>query len=453
MTAIDVAVIGAGAAGLATAIFVRELDPDVRVVMFDGARTPGAKILVSGGSRCNVTNVVVTERDFNGGSPAAIRRVLRAWPADRTARFFTDLGVSLHEEPGGKLFPDSGRSRDVLDALLGARERAGAELRAGQRVTSVRRNGSGFTLTTSDGPVEARRVVLATGGLSLPKTGSDGAGYAFARHLGHTIVSTTPALVPLVLSDAAGASHASPAAPAAATRPIHATLSGVAHPVRLTLRRAGVRLRDIDGPMLWTHFGISGPAALDMSRHWLRAHLDAGATAGARRPAGPPDEAPQASIRLTAALTPGQTFESLEAIWTTWIATGPRTAVLTVLGGMLPASVATAVLAELAINGRQPLASFTRDDRRRLVHALLAWPLPVQDSRGYTYAEVTAGGVDLAEVDTRTMESRVCPGLFLVGEILDVDGRLGGFNFQWAWSSARAAATGLARRGPPVPRP
>jgi predicted Rossmann fold flavoprotein len=424
---LDVAIVGAGAAGLATAIFTRELNPAARVAVFDGARVPGAKILVSGGSRCNVTNTIVTEADFNGGSKAAIRRVLRAWPADRAARFFTERGVPLHEEPGGKLFPDSGRSRDVLDALMGALRDRGADLRAGQRVNQIEiaaaeyGDTGRFTLATPDGTVRARAIVLATGGLSLPRSGSDGAGYEFARRLGHTIVRTTPALAPLVIATTDETS-------AAGRGPMHETLSGVAHPVRLTLRQQHAKQVDIDGPMLWTHFGISGPAALDLSRHWLRAEQE------------------NRSPTVTAHLLPGQTFESLEAIWTTWIGTSARTSVQTVLAGMLPASVASAILGRLSIDGRQPLAGFTRDNRRRLIHALLAWPLAIRDSRGYNYAEVTAGGIDLSEIDTRTMESRVCPGLYAVGEILDVDGRLGGFNFQWAWSSARVAGAALAER-------
>src|SRR5262245_15081857 len=175
----DVAIVGAGAAGLATAIFLRRANPAVRVLLLDGAARPGAKILVSGGSRCNVTNTVVTEADFWGGKRTIVRRVLRALPVDRTVAFFRDLGVTLHEEVDGKLFPDSNRSREVLEALLRAGADAGVDLRSGTRVTALRAVDRNFAVETQRGVLEARAVVLATGGRSLPKTGSDGAGYDF----------------------------------------------------------------------------------------------------------------------------------------------------------------------------------------------------------------------------------------------------------------------------------
>src|SRR5918992_3815259 len=195
----EVVVIGAGAAGLATAIFAKRHAPSLRVVCVDGATRIGAKILVSGGSRCNVTNVVVTERDFWGGPSRIVRSVLRAFPASQAAAFFAALGVRLHEEEDGKLFPDSNTAREVLDALLAALRDAGAELRTGERVTAVTRGDKAFVVAATGRRYQAKTVVLATGGGSLPKTGSDGAGYEFARSFGHSLVPATPALVPLVL--------------------------------------------------------------------------------------------------------------------------------------------------------------------------------------------------------------------------------------------------------------
>ena len=164
----DVLIVGAGAAGLATAIFTRRLDPARSVVIVDGARAPGAKILVSGGSRCNVTNATVSERDFWGGRPAIVRRVLRALPVDRTVAFFAQIGVRLHEEAGGKLFPDSNRSRDVLAALLRELDASGATLLAARRVTAIARRAADFAVETNAGVIATPRVVLATGGQSLP---------------------------------------------------------------------------------------------------------------------------------------------------------------------------------------------------------------------------------------------------------------------------------------------
>src|SRR5258708_26610216 len=172
----DVAIVGAGAAGLATAIFARRASPSLRVALLDGALKPGAKILVSGGGRCNVTNTVVAGTDWWGGKRTVVRRVLRGLPVEETLGFLRELGVPLHEETGGKLFPNSNQARDVLDALMAGLADAGAVLRAGTRVRSVTRTGEGFTLDTSRGPLIAHRVVLATGGRSRPETGSDAAG-------------------------------------------------------------------------------------------------------------------------------------------------------------------------------------------------------------------------------------------------------------------------------------
>ena len=410
----DIIIVGAGAAGLATAIFAGRTRPGRRVVVLEGARKPGAKILVSGGSRCNVTNTVVTEADFNGGRPAIIRRILRALPVSETIGFFREIGVPLHEEPGGKLFPDSNRSRDVLDALLRAAGDAGVTLLSDHRVTSCTRSSDGFTVSTARGEFRAPRLVLSTGGQSLPKSGSDGLGYSFAREFGHSIVPTTPALAPLVLEDTGEWA-------------IHRELSGVSHHAVLDLWTNGRRTVQIEGSLLWTHFGVSGPAALDVSRHWLRAKLEGH------------------DVRLNARLVPDQTFDELDRRWTAMAADRPRATVQSSLSTMVPASVGQTILGRLSIAGDLPLAHLPREERRRLVHALAGWILPVLDSRGYNHAEATAGGVALTEIDPATMESRTCPGLFLVGEILDVDGRLGGFNFQWAWSSARMAAGGLTR--------
>jgi hypothetical protein len=404
-----IAIVGAGAAGLATAIFGARRGVPGPILLFDGARRPGAKILASGGSRCNVTNAVVTEADFNGSAPHLVRRVLRAFGVAETIAFFREIGAPLHEEEHGKLFPDTNSSRTVLQALLDEASRRGVVLRAGERVNAIEPSGPRWIVRTSRESVEVSRVVLATGGLSLPKTGSDGQGLGMAEALGHTIVPTTPALVPLVLGGS-----------------FHRSLSGVAHEVALLVRADGRIVDRRIGSLLWTHFGVSGPVVLDASRALLRARLE-GRSAG-----------------LEANLLPGHDFAAAEADLVRLSAASPRSSVARALSAWLPAAVAEAVARELGL-AETTLGRLRREERRALVRALVARPLPVVESRGYSFAEATAGGVPLGEVDTRTMESRRRAGLFLVGEMLDVDGRIGGFNFQWAWSSAWVAAGGLSR--------
>lgn len=407
---LDVIVVGAGAAGLAAAIFSARLKPGRRVTILDGAAKVGAKILISGGGRCNVTHEAVVATDFWGGSPNVVRRILSAFPVDQTIAFFKEIGVALHVEDRGKLFPDSNSAHTVLDSLLAEARRLGVELKSSHRVTAIARRDDVFHLTTTAGEVTARKVVLATGGLSLPKTGSDGLGYRLATALGHTIVTTTPGLEPLLLEG-----------------DFHTGLSGIAHPVRISVRVAGNKPVLLEGPMLWTHFGISGPAALDASRHWQRAKLDV------------------AAVTVTANLLPDFDFPGMEAKLLQLAQAQPRTHLRNTLSTLLPGKVVEGVLARLKVSGDTTMANLSKQDRRTLVQGLLEWPLPVVGGRGYSFAEVTAGGVPLNEVDPSTLESRRCAGLYFSGEILDVDGRLGGFNFQWAWSSAWVVASGLAR--------
>jgi predicted Rossmann fold flavoprotein len=377
----EIAVIGGGAAGLATAIFTRRLNPARSVAVLDGAKKLGAKILVSGGGRCNVTNAVVTEQDFWGGKPTIVRNILRAFAVPQT--------VALREAA-----------------------RVGVAMLTDHRIDGVLPENHRFTLVNSHGALAAERLVLATGGRSLPKSGSDGTGYDIAQVLGHTIVPTTPALAPLTLNDGE----------------LHRQLSGVSHDAELTVwidARRAIRLR---GSLLWTHFGVSGPLVLNASRHWCRATLE------------------NRNVRVTLNFSPPSTFDAVDRRLTDLTASRPRASIPTLLATFLPAAVANALVNAVAIDETVAASQLTRTDRRRLVHALVEWTLPIADTRGYNYAEATAGGVELTEIDPSTMASRVCPGLYLVGEVLDVDGRIGGFNFQWAWSSGTVAGRAAAKR-------
>ena len=383
------------------------------VVLLDGAKKPGAKILVSGGTRCNVTNTVVDEKDFWGGRSTIVRRILRGFPVSDTIAFFREIGISLHEEADGKLFPDSNRARDVLNALLREAERVGVRLCSDHRVLDVTREHDSFRVRTARGDLTAAQVVLATGGRSLPKTGSDGAGLAIAERLGHTIVETTPGLAPLLLSDENNAQS------------LHKQLTGVAHDAELTVWVDGKATTRLTGSLLWTHFGLSGPVALNASRHWMRAHIE------------------HKRVAVTANLCPGRSFDEVDASLTAIGTERPKVSVQSAVATAVPSSVAAALTQRLEIDSGLPLSQLRRDVRRRLAQSLVEWKLRVVGTRGYNYAEVTAGGIALTEIDPASMESRVCPKLFLVGEMLDVDGRIGGFNFQWSWATARIAAGGL----------
>lgn len=426
----DIAIIGAGAAGMMAAICagraLQEKNSDAKVVVLDGAKRVGAKILVSGGGRCNVTHDVVRPEDYAGASRNAVKKILRTFTVEQTIAFFDELGVRLKCEDTGKLFPISDQARTVLDALGRAMHEAGVDLRENHRVTAIERldvdtpdrppttsaDDPGFRITHSQGTLHASRVILATGGMSLPKTGSDGFGYQLAKHLGHSVTDTWPALVPLVLEHNHWLTD----------------LPGIAVEAELFVAAGtGKVLHRQRGAVLATHFGISGPAPMDISRHLTAARRDD----------------PEAT--LCANFTDGLTFEQADAKLLSLAQRDPRGTALAALPRALPDRLARALLGrELGIEPGTTLAHLSRDDRRAIARALVSLNLPVRRDRGYLHAEVTAGGVPLTEVELNTMASRVCDGLHLCGEILDCDGRIGGYNFQWAWCTGRLAGIAAA---------
>lgn len=425
----DMLIVGAGAAGLMAGIFAGrqagQLSNPQRIVLLDGAVRIGAKILISGGGRCNVTHDVIRAEDFFGSSRHAIGKILRSFTVEQTRHFFAEQGVELKREATGKLFPTTDKARTILDALLHALHDAGTQLHTQQRVTQVRchddraASSARFTITTQRDRWQCQRLILATGGKSLPKTGSDGLGYQLVQSLGHTVTPTTPALVPLVLEKDHWLT----------------SLSGISLDVMLQLVDArGKHLHRQSGSLLLTHFGLSGPAAMDISRHWIAAHHQ------------------DHRVQLQANLLPDADFASLEALWLERTRDQPRTRINRILTDLgLPQRLADAIITNIiAMPANTMLNALPREARRALIHALVALPLPIVRDRGYLFAEVTAGGVPLAEVDLRTMASRRCPGLYLCGEILNVDGRIGGYNFQWAWSTGRLA--GLAAANADAPR-
>src|SRR5262245_25330851 len=427
-----VLVVGAGAAGLTAAI--RAAQAGARVTLLNAHPRVGLKILMSGGTRCNVTHREVSERDFHGGSPNVVRRVLRAFtPAQTVAWFQDELGVALKLEESGKLFPVSDDAQTVLDALLAAATSAGVELKNGARVVRLERGdgrwragvqhvrgsvefGEGtaragetsWPLPSAE-PAEwldADTVVLAAGGLSFPRTGSDGTGYALALALGHTLVPPVPALTPLVAVD-----------------PICHSCQGVTLDAELALWVDGRVDARVKGSLLFAHFGLTGPAALDLSRHWHRGE-------GRAR-------------RVTLSFVPGRTYEALEQEWVAYAADHARRGVRAWLGERLPERIADVLTTESGIGGAA-MSQIPRERRTTLLRGLVERDVGVTGTLGYEKAEVTAGGVPLSEVDPSTLESRIAPGLYLCGEILDVEGRLGGFNFQFSWSSGTVAGRSAA---------
>ena len=376
-------------------------------LLLEGTRDGGRKILISGGGRCNVLPARLDVSRFVTDSSAnLLRKMVRAWPlADQRAFFEVTLGIPLEEElASGKLFPVSQKARDVRDALLAHARAVGVTTRMNARVTALAPTANGWEVMMGDGEaLAADAVIVATGGLSVPATGSDGAGLGFLAQLGHTVNPTYAALTPLTTAPSA-----------------FSALAGVSLPVSLTAKSAA-RHASATGGFLFTHQGYSGPSVLDVSHVAVRAHA----------------EQQGADVRVQwGAFGDAEWFAALQPH-------GART-VTGALRLELPERLAAVLLTVAKVDPARVLAELRRDERLRLIEVLVRGPLPWTGSEGYKKAEVTGGGVALSEVHPLTMESRRQAGLYLCGEVLDAFGPIGGYNFCWAWATGRAAGIGAA---------
>ena len=430
----EAAILGAGAAGLVAAI--RAAERGVRVLLVEKNRRPGVKILMSGGTRCNLTNArglrdlkVVSgpidpaydprqgqgarsiQRAFDAGGKF-LGPALKALGVERTVAIFEAEGVATKVEGNGKVFPVSDRAADVLAALLRRLERSGASLRCECPALTVEpREGGGFDIRLPGATVAARRVVVAVGGQSYPGCGTTGDGYAIARRFGHTIVEPRPALVPLRVDADWVPGLKGLTVPDAVAR-----IQGPAGPP-LSERREAI---------LFAHFGLTGPAILDVSRAVARHD-------GSTR------------LDLVLDFAPEMRPEALDRHLRTASRTGRRPVV-----GLLPADLPRRLVEALVSASGVPPGrigpDLSREERLRLVASMKGVRLPVAGTLGFAKAEVTCGGVALEEVDPQTLESRIQPGLHFAGEVLDLDGLIGGYNFQAAWSTGWLAGEMLSRR-------
>lgn len=391
MTQVDIAILGAGAAGLFCA--GSALSQGKRVLVLDHARRPGEKIRISGGGRCNFTNLATARDRFLSQNPRFAASALSRFAPQDFVALVDRAGIAWHEKALGQLFCD-GKATQITDMLL--RRMAGAELWLETSVAGVARDGDGFVVQTDRGIVRAGRVVVATGGKSIPKMGATGIGYEIARDFGLRQVETRAGLVPLTFAEQ-DLSLCKP-------------LAGVSVEAEVRCGKTGFR-----EPLLFTHRGISGPSILQISSFW------------------------EAGAELRIDLCPGT---DVAAELKQARSTAGRVNVATALGRLLPDRLSQAVIAEIGLSDAR-----LADQPNKRIEALGArvngWQVRPVGTEGYRTAEVTLGGVDTRDLDARTMQARDVPGLYFIGECVDVTGWLGGYNFQWAWASAHAAGLDL----------
>ena len=387
MEQFDVVVIGAGAAGMMCAIEAGRRGK--RVLVIDHAKAPGEKIRISGGGRCNFTNLNTAPRHFLSGNPHfCISALSRYSPRDFVA-LVERHSIAWHEKALGQLFCD-GSAREIVDMLTKEIAAAHGSLRLNTAVNRIEGGSDGYRLTTDGSDIACRSLVIATGGKSIPKMGATGFGYEIARQFGLRITDTRPALVPLTI-EAGQLARLSP-------------LAGVATDAIVACGKTR-----FEEAMLFTHRGLSGPSILQISSFWREGD------------AVQIDMAPGTDL-----------FETLRLARKA----SPRQAVATVLSAHVPKRLAQLVA---ETEGAGPVGDASDALLRRVADAVNAWRVKPVGSEGYRTAEVTLGGVDTRDLDSRTLEARETPGLYFIGEVVDVTGWLGGYNFQWAWASGWAA--------------
>ncbi|WP_428643442.1 NAD(P)/FAD-dependent oxidoreductase [Roseibium sp.] len=388
MRDLDVLVLGGGAAGLMCAIEAGKRGRKVLVI--DHARNPAEKIRISGGGRCNFTNLHASPANFLSGNPRFCVSALKRYTQNDFLGLVEKHRIAWHEKTLGQLFCDNS-AKDIIRMLLSELELAGGALQLETEIRAVSKPDEKFSVATSKGPLRASSLVVATGGPSIPKMGATGFGYELARQFGLSVVPPRAALVPLTFSDA--------------NKDLCSRLSGVSVDAKVSFGKTTFR----EG-LLFTHRGLSGPSILQISSYW--------------------QEGQPISVNL---LPETDVFEALRKARQET----PKQDLKTALGQLLPNRLVDELSGAFGLKGR--LADQSDKVLRRAANQFNGWQLTPVGTEGYRTAEVTLGGVDTRELSSKTMESAKVPGLYFIGETVDVTGHLGGFNFQWAWSSGHAA--------------
>ena len=398
-------IIGAGASGMMAALTAAENHH--HVILLERQARVGRKLLATGNGRCNLTNIHADLSHYHGEEADFAAHALQVFSAQDALDWFHANGLLTVTEPSGRVYPLSNSANSVLDVLRFAiAERENIDLRTGVCVTALRRTGSGFSAQTEGGTIRADKVIVACGGMAGGKLGGVQDGYTLLASLGHTRTALHPALVQLTTD---------PTYPRA--------LKGVRADARLTLRTKRTVLAQREGEVQFTEKGVSGPAAFDLAR--------AVSTGGE-------------GLTLVCDLLRGYAPQEVLALLQQRQNTAPHLTAEDLLTGALHNRLGKTIIRYVNLKADTPVPALTRDELRQIARACKGFTLPVRGTEGFAGAQVTAGGIRCAEFDPRTMQSRLVPGLYACGEVLDIDGDCGGFNLQWAWSSGRIAGRTLA---------
>lgn len=399
-----IAIIGAGAAGLMTAIQCGLRG--IAVEIFDSQKNIGKKILIAGGGRCNVTNHEMSENHFNCENVRFVKNILMHLPLNETLAYFESRQLPLKLEPEfNKYFPVSDQASDVLDCFIKHLKELKIPLYRESRVTNIQKNDLNFTVTIND--KEDKKfdiIVLSTGGKSIPQTGSNGFGYELAKKLGHTINELNPALTPL-LSDAA---HLN-------------LLSGYSLLCEISLLENNKKGISFIGPLLFTHKGYSGPAILNISRHFINSKVG--------------------NKELLVNWLPELDKEKLIELWKK--PEYRKKTLISFLREKFSRQFADVLIDESKLSPDISLSEMNAENRKKIFHILFTYSLKITGFKDFAFAEVTSGGIPVSEVNNKTLESKINENLFFAGEIIDVDGQLGGYNFQWAFASGTCVANAI----------
>lgn len=403
-----IAIIGGGAAGLMAALFASRAGADVTV--YEHNSGVGKKILASGNGRCNIINTTASADDYAGSDPSFVAYALKQLSFGYFETFCRSIGLLLDVKEDGRCYPLSNEAKSVLLALTRAVSDAGAKILTDTNVTALSKKENGFIVQTDRENKSYDKVLIATGSEAAPQLGATGDGYSFARAFGHEILPTYPSLVQLHLNSK-----------------IPAKMAGIKTVAEVSLFIDGKQREKIQGDILFAAYGISGLAILDISQKASYALMN------------------RQRVALSINLLPRYERQELSAILDKLFASVPRYPVDTVLSGLIPAKTAHCLLDDAAVPPAMPVSALSQKEIKKLVHLIQEWKFDVIDTHGFKHAEVSGGGVATAQVNNKTMESKLVQGLYFAGEVLDIVGKRGGFNFHFAWASGMIAGKEMAK--------